>query len=77
MQKLSLLIILAAVLGFGFLAPRYAEAGTNPQKQDRDVRKMEKKQRKAQKKYAKAQKKAEKKMLKESKKKTHYPTHTI
>jgi len=70
-------LLLVAMLCVGGLAPRPAEAGTNPQKQDRDVRKMEKKQQKAQKKYAKAQKKAEKKMLKESKKKTHYPTHTI
>ena len=76
MKKLSFFLLLA-VLCMGAFAPRSAQAGTNPQKQDRDVRKMEKKQQKAQKKYAKAQKKAEKKMLKESKKKTHYPTHTI
>jgi hypothetical protein len=76
MKRLSV-FLLVAVLGAGGLAPRTAEAGTNPQKQDRDAVKMEKKQAKAQKKYAKAQKKAEKKMLKESRKKTHYPTHTI
>ena len=69
--------LLVAVLGVGGLAPRAAEAKTNPQRQDRDARKMERKQAKAQKKYARAQRKAEKKMLKESRKKTHYPKHTI
>ncbi len=76
-MKKSSVFVLAAALSVGCLAPGYALGGTNAQKQDRDVRKMEKKQQKAQKKYAKAQKKAERKMLKESKKKTHYPTHPI